>query len=310
MPTGWKKISTGSTGPRASRLLQRNWIGRSTGAEVDFFIGTIVGRGRQAVAEGIRRLAGRSQDRPAGRGSPTSEVLRIYTTRPDTLFGATYMVIAPEHPFVERLTTPEQADGGPRVLRTGGPQERSRPHRSGQGKDRRLHRLVCDQSGQRRGDSDLGRRLRADQLRHRRDHGRAGARHARLRVRQAVRAADRRGGRSGRGHRPRAGGELATRQSAGRHAWPFIADGTAINSGPYNGLTTAEFKQKIADDLAAKGIGRAGGQLQAPRLALQPAAFLGRAVPDPARTGRRGQADRPHPRAAARATCRSICRRR
>ncbi len=37
-------------------------------------------------------------------------MLRIYTTRPDTLFGATYMVIAPEHPFVERLTTPAQAD--------------------------------------------------------------------------------------------------------------------------------------------------------------------------------------------------------
>ena len=37
-------------------------------------------------------------------------MLRIYTTRPDTLFGATYMVIAPEHPFVERLTTPEHAE--------------------------------------------------------------------------------------------------------------------------------------------------------------------------------------------------------
>src|SRR6185369_12319747 len=39
---------------------------------------------------------------------PEEDVLRIYTTRPDTLFGATYMVIAPEHPFVQRLTTAEQ----------------------------------------------------------------------------------------------------------------------------------------------------------------------------------------------------------
>src|SRR4029077_2244350 len=40
---------------------------------------------------------------------PGDEVLRVYTTRPDTLFGATYMVIAPEHPFVKRLTTPDRA---------------------------------------------------------------------------------------------------------------------------------------------------------------------------------------------------------
>ncbi len=36
--------------------------------------------------------------------------LRVYTTRPDTLFGATYMVISPEHPMIDRLTTDEQAD--------------------------------------------------------------------------------------------------------------------------------------------------------------------------------------------------------
>ncbi len=57
---------------------QRNWIGRSEGAEVDF------------------SLKGRN------------EKLRIFTTRPDTLFGATYMVLAPEHAFVELLTTTEQ----------------------------------------------------------------------------------------------------------------------------------------------------------------------------------------------------------
>ena len=91
------------------KLLQRNWIGRSTGAEVDFFIGTTVdaeGKPSQREYEGWRRdreLAGF----PA---KPDEQVLRIYTTRPDTLFGATYMVIAPEHPFVERLTTPEQAE--------------------------------------------------------------------------------------------------------------------------------------------------------------------------------------------------------
>ena len=49
---------------------------------------------------------------------PGDDVLRIYTTRPDTLFGATYMVIAPEHPFVERLTTPEQAARGRSLLRS------------------------------------------------------------------------------------------------------------------------------------------------------------------------------------------------
>ncbi len=53
---------------------QKNWIGRSEGAEVDF-------------------------DTTAG------EKLRVYTTRPDTLFGATYMVIAPEHPFIEKFAS-------------------------------------------------------------------------------------------------------------------------------------------------------------------------------------------------------------
>ncbi len=52
------------------KLQQRNWIGRSEGAEVDFTLST-------------------------------GEALRVYTTRPDTLFGATYMVLSPEHPLIE-----------------------------------------------------------------------------------------------------------------------------------------------------------------------------------------------------------------
>ena len=54
------------------KVQQRNWIGRSEGAEVDF------------------RIAGKD------------EKLRVYTTRPDTLFGATYMVVSPEHPMIEK----------------------------------------------------------------------------------------------------------------------------------------------------------------------------------------------------------------
>ncbi len=64
--------------PQKVRVMQTNWIGRSMGAEVDFPVDGMPG-----------------------------ESIRIYTTRPDTLFGAMFMVLAPEHPLVDRLTTEE-----------------------------------------------------------------------------------------------------------------------------------------------------------------------------------------------------------
>ena len=64
--------------PNGTLQMQKNWIGRSTGANVLFGID----------------------------GHPSN--LEVYTTRPDTLFGATYMVLAPEHPLVNQITTPEQ----------------------------------------------------------------------------------------------------------------------------------------------------------------------------------------------------------
>ena len=84
--------------PEGVKALQRNWIGRSTGAEVDFYLAP--GDSPGAKSPDARAKSGFPR-------KPGDDVLRVYTTRPDTLFGATYMVIAPEHPLVERLTTPE-----------------------------------------------------------------------------------------------------------------------------------------------------------------------------------------------------------
>ncbi len=90
------------------KAIQRNWIGRSTGAEVDFFIGHESGpEGRPSP---MQFKAWRNHRAAAGfPEQPEDDVIRVYTTRPDTLFGATYMVVAPEHPFVKRLTRPAQA---------------------------------------------------------------------------------------------------------------------------------------------------------------------------------------------------------
>ncbi len=85
--------------PEPIKEMQRNWVGRSEGAEVDFFAG----------APGVSYDAWRDEHFRSGFSAETdARSIRIYTTRPDTLFGATYMVLAPEHPLVEKLTSPEQ----------------------------------------------------------------------------------------------------------------------------------------------------------------------------------------------------------
>ncbi|HET8622969.1 MAG TPA: leucine--tRNA ligase, partial [Gemmatimonadales bacterium] len=65
---------------------QRNWIGRSEGAEIEFHLG-----GAEDQAD----------------GATGARSIRVFTTRPDTLFGATFMVLAPEHPLVPEITAPE-----------------------------------------------------------------------------------------------------------------------------------------------------------------------------------------------------------
>jgi leucyl-tRNA synthetase len=67
--------------PESIKTMQRNWIGRSEGARIVFPI------------------------------DGTDDTIEVFTTRPDTLFGATYMVIAPEHPLVDRITTASWPEG-------------------------------------------------------------------------------------------------------------------------------------------------------------------------------------------------------
>lgn len=81
--------------PESLKEMQRNWIGRSEGAEVDFELAGEAASAKPAA------------DEPGEPGDETP-VITVFTTRPDTLYGATYMVLAPEHPLVEQITTTEQ----------------------------------------------------------------------------------------------------------------------------------------------------------------------------------------------------------
>ncbi|MCD4727398.1 MAG: leucine--tRNA ligase, partial [Pirellulales bacterium] len=253
------------------KLLQRNWIGRSTGAEVDFHIGSegrgTRGEGKPLAASQEEYESWKQQRTKTGfPRKPGDDVLRIYTTRADTLFGATYMVIAPEHPFVERLTVPEQREAA---------------------------RAYCEQAARK---SDLDRTDLAKEM--------TGVWTGSYAVNpvngesipiwvadyvlisygtgaiMAVPAHDTRDfefakqfdlpiiavvdpgkeGAGASGQWPVASGQckaVGDKSLIPHPSSAFIADGVAINSGPYNDLPTAEFKRKIAEDLDSQGIGRA-----------------------------------------------------
>jgi len=193
------------------KLMQRNWIGKSVGANVHF---------------------------PLIEGEGTIEV---FTTRPDTLFGATYMVLAPEHPLVDRLTTPEQrsdVDEYIRQARLKSDLERTDLAKEKTGvftggyainpvNDEKIPVWISDYILISYGTGAIMAVPAHDQ----RDF--EFAKEFDLPIVQVV---------------SRDGSEYALEEAD-------VLDGVAINSGVFNGLTTAEFKERIAAWLEERKLG-------------------------------------------------------
>ena len=188
--------------------------------------------------------------------------------------------------------------GGPRVRQPGadGVAGGARRHREAQ--DRRAARPNRHQPGQRRADPDVRRRLRADGVRHRRDHGRPRPRPARLRLRQGVRPADPAGGRQGDGA-GRGAGRAAPQEHARVHR-PHRERG----ADQLRPVQRDERGRGPAGDRRVarpRGQGSRLGQLPAARLAGLAPALLG--LPDPDRVLRAMR----HGPGARGPTCRSSC---
>ncbi len=198
--------------PEAIKIMQRNWIGRSEGANVTFSLKNM------------------------------EHKIEVYTTRPDTLFGATYMVLAPEHPLVKKITTGKQKKA---VL--------SYITETNKKSDLERTDLAKDKSGVFTGAYAVnpvnGESIPvwiSDYILISYGTG-------------AIMAVP--------GHDERDFGfavkfNLPVVQVVSKHGnttkltEAYTGTGIAVNSGKYNGMKTAEFKAAIIEDLEKKGIGR------------------------------------------------------
>ena len=237
--------------PESIKLLQRNWIGRSTGAEVDFYIGKSdsddAGFDKWQTARGASGWP----------TEPGDDVLRVYTTRPDTLYGATYMVIAPEHPFVERLTTDENRDAVTEYCRSAALKS-----------DLDRTELAKEKSGVFTGSYATnpvnGEQIPvwiADYVLISYGTGAIMAVPAHdlrdfefavkfdIPVIQVVQPPET--------WEPSKDEAAAAAEVNGTTLTPFAGRGKAMNSGPFDGTTTDEFKTQITDQLSQQGLGRA-----------------------------------------------------
>ncbi|WP_437194117.1 leucine--tRNA ligase [Planctomicrobium sp. SH527] len=244
--------------PESVKLLQRNWIGRSVGAEVDFLV---EGVGLTDTEDSVQllkqtKLTEAESEKifdawKAARVAfgvprdPEPNVLRVYTTRPDTLYGVTYMVLAPEHPLVGKITSSENLEAVEEYRR-----------KASLKSDLDRTDLAKEKSGVFTGAYAINpvNRKRipiwiADYVLI--SYGTGAI--------MAVPAHDERDWEFAKQfHIPiipvvgKADGEIPSVEDR-----VFSELGVAINSDEYNGLTTADFKKKIAENLKAKGLGEA-----------------------------------------------------
>ncbi|HXG12449.1 MAG TPA: leucine--tRNA ligase [Gemmataceae bacterium] len=216
--------------PEPIKEMQRNWIGKSEGAEVDF------------------RLAARSAD--------TSNIIRVFTTRPDTLFGATYMVLAPEHPLVDEITTPERRAAVETYKAEAARKsdlERTELAKKKTGvftgayainpvNNEKIPIWIADYVLIGYGTGAI-MAVPAHDLR-----DWEFARTFKLPIVQVVQPPE--------GYQPSKEEAALAYEENGRLHYPFVGDGVAINSGPFNGLPTPEFKKKITAWLEERGLGQ------------------------------------------------------
>ena len=210
--------------PQSIKKLQTDWIGKSVGAEVDFKVDGF----------GVSHL-------------DDNESIRIFTTRPDTLFGATYMVLSPEHELVDKITTDqqkkmvqdyrEQASRKSDLDRTDLAKEKTGVFTGSFAinpvNDQKIPIWISDYVLISYGTGAIMAVPAHDE----RDF--EFATKFNLPIIPVVEPPDT---------------KLAELVKEGRLC--FIGDGKAINSGQFNGLSTAEFKEKITRWLEQKGLGK------------------------------------------------------